>query len=724
MATPARNSRVLHFGVFEADLQEAELRKGGIRIKLQDQPFQILRILLERPGQTVTREELRQRLWPADTFVDFDHSLNSSIKKLREALGDDSENPRFIETLHRRGYRFIQPVSGDTPPAAEHVGKPEPVAIVHTSRYNWAIVACAIAGILLVAGSKLTSPQLVPKITVFTQLTSDGQLKVGPLLSDGVRIYFGHSLPDGVYLNQVPVNGGDSVPLSTSPKKALHQVDISSDKSKLLVFGASTLEPQLPSGFPPAHTTPPCILPIAGGSLRCFGTVYPDSAAWGLDTDTVMYSKANEIFLVRIDGRGSRRLATIPGVVYLTGFSWSPNRRTVRFAVGEGRSPSSGDPLNVLWEMSADATKLRPVLPGWSNLHAACCGHWTPDGKYFVFQATSQGRTDLWVIPEVRGIFGAGGGQPVRLTHGPIQFHSPMPSADGKKIFAIGRATRVELARFDPQKGEFLPYLPGISADQLSFSSDGKWVVYVSFPEGSLWRAKVDGTDRVQLTFPPMRVIVPRWSPDGKRIAFMAAGSDNIWKIYVVPVEGGAARLLLPGSGQEADPNWSADGQWLVFGPVCCPKGSETELLHTLDMRTNHVSMVPGSRGFYSPRWSPDGRYLAALRAITYELMLFDFISKKWTQLTDFAAAYPNWSHDGRYIYFQDKTKGIDAPPRLVRISIPGRKLETLVDMARGMHVSARADVIPWSGLAPDDSPLVVRDISTEEIYALDWQEQ
>lgn len=111
MSLPAEKSRVVHFGVFEVDLQEEELRKSGIRIKLQEQPLQILITLLERPGQAVTREELRRKLWPTDTFVDFDHSLNSSINKLREALGDNSENPRFIETLHRRGYRFIAPVA-------------------------------------------------------------------------------------------------------------------------------------------------------------------------------------------------------------------------------------------------------------------------------------------------------------------------------------------------------------------------------------------------------------------------------------------------------------------------------------------------------------------------------------------------------------------------------------------------------------------------------------
>ncbi len=112
MPVSSQTPGVLRFGAFEVDLQERELRKSGLRIKLQEQPFQVLVILLERPGKIVTREELRQRLWPSDTFVDFDHSLNSAVKKLREALGDQSDNPRFVETLHRRGYRFVAPVEG------------------------------------------------------------------------------------------------------------------------------------------------------------------------------------------------------------------------------------------------------------------------------------------------------------------------------------------------------------------------------------------------------------------------------------------------------------------------------------------------------------------------------------------------------------------------------------------------------------------------------------
>ncbi len=103
-------TRLLRFGVFEADLAAGELRKNGARIRLQDQPFQVLATLLENPGRVVTRDELRQKIWPADTFVDFDHSLNTAVNKIREALGDSASSPRFVETLARRGYRFIAPI--------------------------------------------------------------------------------------------------------------------------------------------------------------------------------------------------------------------------------------------------------------------------------------------------------------------------------------------------------------------------------------------------------------------------------------------------------------------------------------------------------------------------------------------------------------------------------------------------------------------------------------
>src|SRR5215467_321982 len=132
MEQVANPTRIVRFGAFEVDLRAGELRKSGLKIKLQEQPLQVLAMLLRHPGEVVTREELQKAVWPADTFVDFDRGLNKAINKIREALGDSADNPRFVETLPRRGYRFIAPVDsavvviGDPSPGPLDSGPPSP----------------------------------------------------------------------------------------------------------------------------------------------------------------------------------------------------------------------------------------------------------------------------------------------------------------------------------------------------------------------------------------------------------------------------------------------------------------------------------------------------------------------------------------------------------------------------------------------------------------------
>ena len=137
-------TRLIQFGIFEADLHTGELRRNGVRVRLQEQPFQILAMLLERPGEIVAREELRTRLWPADTFVDFDHSFNAAVRRLRDTLGDTAENPRFVETVARRGYRFLAPVNGGAHAVASEI------AITPPRPTHWWWIAGASALLLLV----------------------------------------------------------------------------------------------------------------------------------------------------------------------------------------------------------------------------------------------------------------------------------------------------------------------------------------------------------------------------------------------------------------------------------------------------------------------------------------------------------------------------------------------------------------------------------------------
>jgi Tol biopolymer transport system component len=257
-----------------------------------------------------------------------------------------------------------------------------------------------------------------------------------------------------------------------------------------------------------------------------------------------------------------------------------------------------------------------------------------------------------------------------------------------------------------------VPYLSGLSIEGLDFSKDGEWVAYVTFPEGSLWRSKVDGSQQVQLTFPPVQVFLPRWSPDGKRIAFAATTLGKPENIYLIPAQGGQPEQLTRHEYNEADVGWSQDGNRLVFGLVA-PFRSKPAI-HLLDLRTHEESTLPGSEGLYSPRWSPDGHYVAALPIDNESLRLYEVATQKWMELAKLPVNYPSWSQDSKYIYFDT----IGSRAAFYRVQVRDRKLERLVSLTN----LRRAGTYQWTGLAPDDSPLLLRDVGTEEIYALDWQ--
>jgi Tol biopolymer transport system component len=365
-----------------------------------------------------------------------------------------------------------------------------------------------------------------------------------------------------------------------------------------------------------------------------------------------------------------------------------------------------------LWEVAGDGTGLHPLLAGWNNPAAECCGNWTPDGKYFVFQSGRNGKRDIWAVPEKGDLFPKTSPEPVQLTTALMDTLSPVPSRDGKKLFVIGALPRGELVRFDSKSGQWVPYLSGISAEGVDFSRDGQWVTYVTHPEGTLWRSKLDGSERLQLTFPPVGALLPRWSPDGRQIAFTAIIPGKPDNLYLVSAEGGSLQPLTQEEYNQGDPSWSADGSKLVFHSIREPESG----IRLLDLRTHQVSKLSGSEGLFSPRWSPDGRYIAAMTRDSQRLMLYDFTSQKWVELAKLPMEYPCWSRDGKYVYF-DLISQSDLAVYRVRIS--DRKLERVVSL-KGLR---RALTIGrWAGLAPDDSPLVLRDVGSQEIYALDWE--
>jgi len=300
-----------------------------------------------------------------------------------------------------------------------------------------------------------------------------------------------------------------------------------------------------------------------------------------------------------------------------------------------------------------------------------------------------------------------------------MDFRSPVSSADGKRIFVIGEQRRGELVRFESKSRQFVPYLGGISAQDVDVSKDGQWVAYVSYPEGVLWRSRLDGSQRLQLSSLPMQASLPRWSLDGKRIAFSAAVPGGPNGIYMVAADGGRPAQVTTENHYATDPDWSPDQDSLVFGDAPWLEGGapSSAAIHVLDLKTRQVSTLPGSEGLYSPHWSPDGRYLLAMSLDSPKLMLFDFRTHKWTELVSSPAAYPNWSHDGSYIYFGNP---YIAEAALYRVRISDRQLELVTSLSRQHQGWSMAG--KWTGLAGDDSPLVLRDTGSEEIYALEWE--
>jgi Tol biopolymer transport system component/DNA-binding winged helix-turn-helix (wHTH) protein len=708
-----QNQKV-RFGPFELDIQLGELRKSGIRLKLQGQPIQILEMLLAKPGELVTREEIQQRLWPADTFVDFDHSLNTAVKKLRQALGDEVDAPRYIDTLPKRGYRFIGEVEKEAPREENPVSADTMVAptvsagTVKTNgltRRKWVLAGCVatlfIAGWLIYQGSR---PPFLPRITgshsVVANIHTTLPLPFNKLLTDGKSVYFqtilGQTLLGAASSTfQVPVAGG-AVSEIPAPNDPLN--DISRDGSELLfmVRGSSmghgnVLAKPLPAG-------PPRLILKDGW--------YP---IWASDGRGIFFVRNyKEIDRANADGSGVQRIAISNGI---SDPHLSPDGSRIRFSQWND---------GALWEVGTDGSNLHPIL---AEQKRAFGGAWSPDGKVYFFSGWDGERFSLWAAPDRASWWQEGSAVAQPLTLGPNSYGRPILSRDGKQLFAMGEEHQGELSIYDRKLEKFVPYLGGISVCYVDFSSDGQWMAYVSYPEGSLWRSRIDGSEKRQLTSPPMAVMNPRWSPDGKLIAFTDLSNGDRRKmedktptrVYVVSVDGGAPSLLLAGDERPGDPTWSPDGMSIAYASK--PGGTQYEL-RILDTQTMKSSKVPGSEGMGSPRWSPDGKYLAALPSESNRIMLFIFATQTWQELASGTGfGWECWSRDSKFVYSI-------AGDSLIRIEVSSHKPENVTSLAGFRSTAYLVDRwdVGWFGLSPDDRPVTTRDTGVEAIYAFDLE--
>ena len=746
----------LAFGLYEVDLSTGELWRAGHRIKLQSQPFKVLTVLLEHAGEVVTREELQFRLWGNDTIVDFDHSLATAINKIREALRDSAENPRFVETLARRGYRFIAPVNAvpyhlDSPsgaplitpdpdgngahleatseatskgasassgssvaehrePAAGFASSRPPVSAMAAPAAKPQVVPLAVkvaslavaVGIAGVIGGYLFGVRRAGAGPAhITQLTQNGHLAAGsvitenftPSITDGYRLFVPTLEGGKSAIATVPITGGSPVNLSIPNEVAAPTLgDISPDGSQLL----------LRNHLSPESEQPLWVVPANGGSALRVGNVLAHDATWMPDGHGILYAAGNDLYLTQPTSSQPEHYASVPGRAFW--LRWNPEGKLLRFTIV--------DPIahtQTLWQLSPSDRSPQPILNGFSEPASECCGVWTADGRSYIFQSGRGGNTDLWRL------HGNSIDDPERLTYGPLQFESPVAARTGSTVYFLGVDIRSEVDRLTsngtltPERG-FLA-----AADRVVYSRDRQWVAWTD-STGRLWRAAADGTQKIQLTPDAFNVFMARWSPDGSRLAIMARQPGKAWQIYLVAADGGDVQPVLKEQRNAADPSWSAAGDSLVYGRVNDALGKENSerTLHIVNLKTGQIDQIPGSNGLFSPRWSPDGRYIAALSLDQRQVKLYDVAVRTWQTLPVNSGADPAWSSDGRYLYIH---LSLDPSQPIDRIAIPAGTVQELIKLAG----SSEGDAVDYMfvGLTQDDTPLIRARTFTGNIYSM-----
>ena len=726
---------VYRFGLFEADLELGTLTRQGTPVKLQEQPFRILEMLLKSSGEIVSRDDLRRSIWPDGTYVDFDGSLNTALMKLRAALNDSADNPRFIETVPRKGYRFIAPVElckvatpvittairietqGGTAlhetvaEIAPEVSAAEPQDKPRKERRlgpHWWEALLILVGVTAFLTYGLW-PRAEPRVLRVQQLTHSGQVDPwGKLVTDGSRIYFVVRDVTGWNLMQTSVEGG-AIQRTPTPFDNTRIFDLSPDHSQFLI-GQLTHR---------GEETALWLWPVQGGAPRRLGDVIAQEAVWSPVGDLIAYVHNESIELTDPQGNHVRELARFHPAPHA--LVWSPDGKRLRFT-----QTNLLEGTDSMWEIGLEQPpNPRRVLPEGQHGPHEGSGTWLGDGNYFAFSSGVDLRASLavdtqaslWIMDETRGLFRRHTGQPIQLTKGPIAFDHPDALQNGKRIFAIGSHNEYQLLRIDPKTSAKTAMLAESGATDMDFSLDGQWVVYAARENGTLWKSRIDGSNKVQLTAGATGAFAPHWSPDQKEILFTGFLLDSQPRLYVVSANGGAPKSVLPSNNKWASVSgdWRTDGRQIVLDVQEMESNREPNI-RILDLESGKLTKLLDSDGLIEPRWSADGRYIAALNPTKKQVWLYDCRREHWSVLAE--ANFPSalrWSPSGDALYFQDVD---EVEESIFRVPMATRETERV--LALGDVLSSGAARAIFTGLSPDGSVYVTVDHGDVDVYAVD----
>ena len=568
-----------------------------------------------------------------------------------------------------------------------------------------AIYAAIVVAILLIAVlsiSKRLSTQPVIQITDVTQLTNDGTAKQS-LVTDGKRLYFSEMIGADEVLSSMAINGGP-IRRITLPISNPSPVDISPDGKFLLVLSNGANEEEHPLWIVPTAGGPP--LPINGAKSR--------AAAWSPSGEWIAFGFGDAIYLTSRSGDRTHLLSPVSGVPER--IRWSANGNQLLFTLSSPPARTGS-----LWQLDLDSSfKSGHAAPTRTEGEPCCRAELLArdDGGYFMATKDMTPNRLLYLRGSQWLRTKSFEATVLSTPFGRIEWLAAAP--DMQRLFVLSNSgMRGELVRYDPSRRTSTTFLLGASATYVDFAKSGGMVAYVDARDNTLWINRGDGSEARQLTAAGVSVQLPRWSPDGKSIAYMGKLPDRPWRIFVVPVSGGPPREASESDDNQGAPTWSSDGRFLSYGNVLCLPENDCAI-HTIDLASGKTATLPDSQGLSTARWSPDGRHIAALNPVKNELSVFDLDHQKWRKLAEgINGNNVSWSSDSKYVYTKSSMSGNS---EILRVAVGGGAAQTVLKLDSFSKGAGQLD--NWFSLTPDNAIVLNRWLNTSEIYALNYSEK
>jgi serine/threonine protein kinase len=544
------------------------------------------------------------------------------------------------------------------------------------------LVAAAVVAAILLTPESATGP------LDSTQITFSADPKEPPLFTDGSRLYFtSRGVP-----SEMAVSGGAIAPMKIL-NPGMVVLDVSADASKVLALQPALNDETRRGTLWEA--------PVFGGSPRKLNDHLAQVARWSPDGRLIAFADRQSLYLCDADGTNERKIWEAPNYPYI--LSFSPDGTRLSVSVDKGT-------VYTLWMLKADGGNPHQLELDWPSKTNIWEGQWTPDGRHFTFLSDREGLVNAYELITPRWYEFWKRPTAVRITGNQVKIEGAIPSHDGKSLFTLGRLEQGAMQALDTHAQKFIPFLGGLSALEFAISPNRQWMVYTEYPTMHLWKSRLDGSDRVQLT--NSLAYWARWSPDGKSIAFMD------WKkIYIISADGGVPQAIPPSDGDQVAPSWSPDGRSLYFNNFPYP-GHPIKGIQILDLATQKISLMPGSTGYYVPSWSPDGKYMVAMAQNPSRMVLYSAETKQWRDLKQFEISwgYWVWAADSKSIYMAPTISEVG----IYQLTVPDGKWTKL----SGMDGVTLRGLAPDSyvSLTPDGQPALMSDTGVAQIYSLHWK--